>query len=88
MIHIIISGDVQMVGFRQFLRSRAHKLGIKGWVKNLPDGRVEAMFVGTDENVKKMVELAKNGPFLAKVRDVKIENLEDLTFKDFNIIKD
>lgn len=77
-----------MVGFRQYLRSKAHALEVKGWVKNLSDGRVEAMFVGSKENVDKITELAKNGPFLARVKDVKIEEIPDMEFKDFEIIKD
>ena len=69
MIHVLVSGDVQGVGFRQFIKYQARKLKIKGWVKNLPDGKVEGVFTGTSENVQKMIEFSRRGPFLAKVTD-------------------
>lgn len=86
MIHIIVIGRVQGVGFRQFIKSSAIKLNIKGWVKNLPDRSVEAMLAGSTENLKKMTEKCRKGPFLAEVKDIKIEDLEDQEFEDFKII--
>lgn len=86
MIHIIVIGRVQGVGFRQFIKSSAIKLNIKGWVKNLPDRSVEAMFTGSTDNLKKMIEKCRKGPFLAEVKDIKIEDLEDQEFEDFKII--
>lgn len=72
-VHIFISGRVQGVFFRDWTRRQAKKLGIFGWVKNLEDGRVEAVFEGEEEKVKKMIELAKRGPILAKVKNLEIE---------------
>ncbi len=88
MFHLIISGDVQGVGFRQFTKYQANKLNIKGWVKNLPNGDVEGIFVGEAENLEKIIEFAKNGPAIAIVKDVKIEELPDQKFEGFDIIKD
>jgi acylphosphatase len=88
MIHILINGDVQGVGFRQYIRYQANKLNVKGWIKNLPDGGVEAMFVGTAQNLQKMVEISKRGPFLARVKNVEIEELPDQEFDSFQIIKE
>ena len=73
MIHVLISGDVQVVGFRQFVKYQAKKLNINGWVKNLPDGKVEGKFSGERNNVNALIEFCKKGPFLAKVTDVEIE---------------
>lgn len=87
MIHIIVSGDVQGVGFRQFIKYQANKLNIKGWIKNLDNGEVEGMFAGTSENLGKMVEFAKKGPSIALVENVKIEELPDQEFERFDIIK-
>jgi acylphosphatase len=87
MIHIIISGDVQGVGFRQYVKYQAKKLNIKGWVKNLPNGRVEGLFVGDRENTEKIIEYCRRGPFLAQVKNVEIEEKEDIIFNSFEIIK-
>ncbi len=85
MVHVLIEGDVQGIGFRQFVKSHANKLGIKGWVKNLPDGRVEAMFAGDQSNINKMVEFCRKGPFLAEVKGLEIEELPDQEFESFEI---
>ncbi len=86
-VHVYISGFVQGIGFRQFVKSKANSLNVKGWVKNLPDGRVEAVFAGDRSNIGKMVELCRKGSFLAEVRDLKIEDLPDKNFESFDIIK-
>ncbi len=87
MIHVFITGSVQGVGFRQFVKSRANKLNIKGWVKNLPDRRVESMFLGSAENLELMIENCRKGPFLAQVKELEIEDLPDQEFEFFEIIK-
>ena len=71
--HIFVSGRVQGVTFRASTRRKAQELGVGGWVKNLPDGRVEAVFEGDEEDVKKMVEWCHKGPRLARVEDVEVE---------------
>jgi acylphosphatase len=60
------------VGFRYDTRSRASSLGVSGWVRNLPDGSVEAAFEGEDEAVESMVEWARRGPRGAHVDDVEV----------------
>ena len=64
---IFVLGKVQGVWFRESTLKRAQKLGVFGWVRNLPDGRVEAVFEGDREMVENMVKWAKKGPFWAKV---------------------
>ena len=88
MIHILISGEVQGVGFRQFVKYNAKKLNLKGWVMNLPDGKVEGMLIGDRQNLNTMIEICHKGPFLAKVNDVKIEEIPDENFDSFEVIKD
>lgn len=88
MVHVFISGYVQGIGFRQYLRSQANKLNIKGWVKNSPDSRVEAIFTGESESLQKMLEICKKGPFLAEVKSLEIEELPDQKFDSFDIIKE
>jgi acylphosphatase len=63
---------VQGVGFRYETRSRAQSLGVAGWVRNLPDGSVEAAFEGADEAVESMVEWARRGPWGARVDEVEV----------------
>ena len=71
--HVIVSGRVQGVCFRDATRRAAQSLGVAGWVKNLHDGRVEAVFEGEEEAVKKAMEFVRRGPPLAAVDDVKEE---------------
>ena len=68
--HVRISGQVQGVFFRDSTRQRAEELGLAGWVKNLPDGRVEAVFEGPSEKVREMVRWCEEGPRHASVEDV------------------
>ncbi|MBM7556448.1 acylphosphatase [Halanaerobacter jeridensis] len=70
--HVYISGRVQGVGFRAFTTRTAHSLGVAGWVKNLADGRVEAIFSGSQEQVDKILEEVKEGPSFANVEDIEI----------------
>lgn len=70
--HIYVSGKVQGVFFRSSTRDKAKELALTGWVRNLDDGRVEAVFEGEKENVDKMVEWAWKGPEYARVE--KVEN--------------
>jgi acylphosphatase len=65
--HVLVSGVVQGVLFRATTRDRAQQLGVSGFVRNTPDGRVEAVFEGEKENVEKMVEFCKSGPPGARV---------------------
>jgi len=71
--HVIISGSVQGVSFRFYTIEKANFLGIKGWVRNLPTGEVEAVFEGEEDKVKEMVEWCKRGSSFARVKDVKVE---------------
>lgn len=83
---MFIEGRVQGVGFRHYTKTSARQNGAKGWVKNLPDGRVEAVFEGDEGTLKRMIELVKQGPASSRVSDVEIrwENAED-DFDDFRV---
>lgn len=71
--HVYISGIVQGVFFRDSTRRRALERGVVGWVRNLPDGRVEAYFEGNEEAVRSLVEWCHHGPPGAVVDDVEVE---------------
>ncbi len=71
--HIFVSGLVQGVFFRATTESVAKKLGLKGWVKNTKDGRVEILVEGEEEKIKELIEWAREGPPLARVEKVSVE---------------
>lgn len=71
--HLLISGSVQGIGYRYFIRSNARRLGLAGWVRNNPDGAVEALLQGEKEIIEQMIILCKKGPFLAEVKQVVID---------------
>ena len=64
---------MQGVFFRQFTQEKAQELGLVGWVKNLADGRVEAVIEGDKEKIDKLLTYLKQGPSLSKVENVKID---------------
>jgi acylphosphatase len=70
---VLISGRVQGVFFRDTCRRLAEQHGVAGWVRNLPDGRVEAVFEGPAEDVRRLVDWAHAGPRLATVDTVAIQ---------------
>ena len=70
--HLFISGRVQNVFFRARTQKKAKELGVSGWVRNLADGRVEALYEGEKEKVEKMIEWSKRGPLFAKVKNIEI----------------
>jgi acylphosphatase len=74
-VHAIISGRVQGVFFRASTQKKALGLGLNGWVKNLPDGSVEALFEGPAKTVEQMIEWAHIGPPSAVVSSVQIKEL-------------
>jgi acylphosphatase len=61
-VRLYIDGSVQGIFFRQFVKDNAERNDIRGFVRNLEDGRVEVYIEGDNENVDKMIELCKKGP--------------------------
>jgi acylphosphatase len=70
---VFVSGRVQGVFFRDTCRRVAEEHGVGGWVRNLPDGRVEAVFEGTPEDVRRLVDWARHGPRHAAVADIWVQ---------------
>ncbi|HOG17721.1 MAG TPA: acylphosphatase [Syntrophales bacterium] len=71
-VHVWISGRVQGVFFRARTKGAAQSLRLRGWVRNLSDGRVEALFEGEDADVSAMIEWCRKGPPLSEVRSIDI----------------
>lgn len=85
--HVYISGRVQGVFFRASTWEVAKRLRLRGYVRNLPDGRVEAVFEGDEEKVRKAIEWCRRGPPLAIVEKVEVEWEEPKgDFDDFVIL--
>lgn len=76
--HVFVSGKVQGVYYRANTRETARDKGVEGWVRNLDDGRVEAVFEGEKGTVETMVEWCHEGSPRAEVEDVEV-NWEDAT---------
>ena len=68
--HILVSGRVQGVGYRYFCKEKASKTNCSGWVKNLPDGRVEAEIQGEESDVLNLLSLLRKGPPMGYVIDI------------------
>ncbi len=83
-IHIIVTGRVQGVGFRYFTTARAKSLGIRGWVRNLPDGSVETLIHGQDAAIDEMIGFLREGPLTAVVADLKIEEQEEIAAEELS----
>jgi acylphosphatase len=88
-LHLYITGAVQGVMFRESTRKQAEQYNVKGWVRNLPDGRVEAVLEGTPFAVDAVAEWCHHGPERAKVRHV--EAKEEATtgeFEGFKVLRE
>jgi acylphosphatase len=85
-VHVYITGRVQGVFFRAETRRSANGFNLTGWVRNMADGRVEALFEGENESVDKMLEWCHIGPPAAKVKEVQTEEEPYRgEFQDFSI---
>ncbi len=86
-VNVTISGDVQAVFFRSFIRQNALDRGINGYVRNKGDGKVEAVFEGKDKDIDDMVKICKKGPPGAKVKSVQVKEERYLNeFLGFNVV--
>jgi acylphosphatase len=70
--HVFISGSVQGVFFRSETKHEANMHHIDGWIRNLPDERVEAVFEGEEQDVTKLIEFCRTGPTNARVKRVNV----------------
>lgn len=70
---IIITGTVQGVFFRREIVDMARRLGLTGWTRNLPDGRVEILAEGEKEKITELIKFCHRGPPLARVKNVEVQ---------------
>jgi len=83
--HASVTGQVQGVFYRAWLRGEADKLGVKGWVRNTPDGHVEAHVEGDERAVEAIVGMLRQGPSAARVEDVRLWDVEPCDFDGFEV---
>jgi acylphosphatase len=83
--HVVVKGRVQAVFFRAEIRDRAQSLGLAGWVRNNPDGSVEAVFEGDRERIESIVAWCRKGPALAEVADVAVDWVEPQNESGFTL---
>ncbi len=86
-VRIFVTGKVQGVFFRQSLKVMAKKNNVFGWVRNLKDGRVEAILEGDEEKVSMLIEWTHGGPANSRVEDVHIRNEKfNAEFSKFDVL--
>jgi acylphosphatase len=84
-VHVLVSGEVQGVNFRGATQAQAEQLGLNGWVRNLDDGRVEAVFEGDSDTIQQMIEWCESGPSSAYVDNVSVEQEEPEGLSGFEV---
>lgn len=80
-VHVFVNGDLSGVDFRQDIAAKANELGVTGWVRNLPDGRVEAVLEGPRDEVYRVVGVCRAGPKVDSVQVDREPPKNERTFK-------
>ena len=84
-VRVVVRGFVQAVGFRAVARSSARSLEVAGWVRNNPDGTVEAELEGAPDRVELLVDWFRHGPRGARVEAIDVERLQPTGEQGFSI---
>jgi acylphosphatase len=85
-VHARITGMVQGVGYRAFVERMAARLGLSGWVRNRRDGSVEAVFLGESTAIEAILAACRNGPRMAQVDNVAVEEMVERDFDGFAVL--
>ncbi len=85
-VHVIVSGRVHGVGFRAWTEEEAQSLHVTGWVRNLRDRTVEAVFCGSEAAVDEMLSRVRVGPLGARVADIEVSDWDGGKFDGFTIL--
>ena len=86
-VRLLITGSVQSVFFRQFVQQQAVKQNVKGFIRNLEDGRIEIFVEGDQDNVSSMRELCRKGPPHSIIRAVEEREEPFQDFKEFKVLR-
>jgi acylphosphatase len=87
-VNLLIKGKVQGVYYRVAAKEQADELGIRGWVRYISEGRVEAMATGTEEQLKQFIAWCRKGPEKAEVGDVIVTPLTEQHFDEFSLMQE
>jgi len=85
-VRLYINGLVQGIFFRIFVKENAERYNVKGFVRNLEDGRIEVFLEGDSENVNKLIEICKKGPKHSQIKDVQVKPERFQEFRTFKIL--
>ncbi len=85
-VRLYIDGTVQGVFFRNFIKENAERYDLKGFTRNLDNGKIEVFVEGDSDKVEKMIELCKKGPKHAQIKNVEIKSEPFQSFKVFKIL--
>lgn len=85
-VRVYIEGTVQGIFFRAFVKENAERHNVKGFVRNLENGRVEIFLEGNNDDVDKMIELCRTGPKHSKIKNVEVKDEKFQDFKTFKIL--
>jgi len=83
--HVSVTGRVQGVFFRGWTQDQASELGVTGWVRNCPDGRVDMHIEGEEDAVGQLIERLRRGPPAARVEDVHVWDVDTFDFENFEV---
>lgn len=83
--HVRLTGQVQGVFFRAWAKEQAQSLGVSGWIRNCPDGRVEAHVEGEEQAVEQLIDKMRSGPPSAQVEDLRVWEVETFDYDDFEV---
>jgi len=86
-VRFFISGNLQPLFFNNFIKENADKIGVKGFVRAMDDGRMEIFVEGNLDDVKAMAEVCKRGPKHAQLRNIEEREASFQGFKDFKVLK-
>jgi acylphosphatase len=86
-IKLTLTGTVQAIFFRQFVKDNADKNNVKGFVRNLEDGRIEIFLEGNLDDVEEVANICKNGPKHSNIRNVEEKDERFQSFTEFQILK-
>ena len=86
-VRLYISGFIQGIFYRSYIKENAERLNVKGFVRSLEDNRVEVFLEGNLDDVNKMIELCRKGLKSTEIRDIEIKDERFQDFKNFQILK-
>ena len=86
-VRAYVSGTVHGISFRDFVKDNADKIGLRGFVRNLDDGRVEMFLEGDLDKINQMIDICKQGPKFAHIKNVEVKDEKFQYFKDFKVIR-